>query len=158
MSSSRSVETSNNSLSTATTIPDFDEIHDNYSKGVARGRHPNSFPRKSELWYHFHTSAERVERIKRGHGFWNVITDQSKKTETTCNDHEGDTNNIKPTTAEFNNMRSQPIRTVNGMVIDMKVSRSTYYNIILIFISKHLYLTEYGSCALWNDVCYNEYE
>lgn len=31
---------------------DFQSIHNNYTRGLLKGRHPRSFPRQSELWHH----------------------------------------------------------------------------------------------------------
>jgi hypothetical protein len=40
------------SLSTTHSLDDFQDIHNNYTRGLLKGRHPRSFPRQSELWHH----------------------------------------------------------------------------------------------------------
>lgn len=47
-------------------IPNFDELHEKYRKGVIRGRHPNSFRKDSEIWYRVHESSSRVNLVKSG--------------------------------------------------------------------------------------------
>lgn len=48
-------------------------------RSIIKGRHPQSMKRESELWHYARSSNERHERIKRGHGFWNVIQDTTHK-------------------------------------------------------------------------------
>jgi hypothetical protein len=48
-------------------------------KSVIQGRHPGSLKKDSELWHYTKQSNERQQRIKKGHGFWDVINESSDK-------------------------------------------------------------------------------
>jgi hypothetical protein len=48
-------------------------------KSVIQGRHPVSLKKDSELWHYTKQSNERQQRIKKGHGFWDVINESSDK-------------------------------------------------------------------------------
>ena len=46
--------------------PDFEKNHERYQASIARGRHPNSFKKNSELWYRVRESDNRLNQIKSG--------------------------------------------------------------------------------------------
>lgn len=116
--SSKSAKT----LQTHTSLPDFNAIHDGYSKAVCRGRHPISFPKKSELWHHFQASKERVERISKGHQFWEVIHDQDSRYVGDEKAQEDDSGKLK-FNIQPNGRGSVQLRTINGIQVDVKVSQ-----------------------------------
>ena len=113
-----SLRSKKSQLSNSSSLPDFNAIHDSYSKAVIRGRHPTSFPKKSELWYHYHNSSERLERISKGHGFWGVINDQDEERQ--------DGQSVTEAEGKLKFTFTQPpravqLRNINGMQVDMKV-------------------------------------
>ena len=50
-----------------------------YDKAVRRGRHPVTFPRKSELWTLCNNSSRRVDQMSKGRKLWNVVEDDTMK-------------------------------------------------------------------------------
>ena len=60
-------------------LPDFHDIQKKYTKRILLGRHPRSFKRQSELWYHCNLSNESVSRINKGHKLWNVTDELDKR-------------------------------------------------------------------------------
>jgi hypothetical protein len=122
------------------TIPDFNQIHTNYSKALVRGRHPNSFPKQSELWYHFRASSDRVKKVAFGYDLWEVIEEHEagyrsadKKVQIKENADE-----LK---AEVNTMSTQAhpnaiqMRTINGVQIDMKGQVPMHYGMVFIMMN-----------------------
>jgi hypothetical protein len=125
-------------LSKEKSKPDFDAIHENYSKAIVRGRHPNSFKKESELWHHFRTSDERFKSIAKGKGLWQVIEETNDSNEEykllDTSDDERDnydieddmsalehmqTNNSQHLLATANN--AAPVTELNGIQVDLKV-------------------------------------
>jgi hypothetical protein len=49
----------------------------NKQKSMNMGRHPASMPKKSELWHYTKLSTQRRNRIKKGHGFWEVVDEEN---------------------------------------------------------------------------------
>jgi hypothetical protein len=109
---------------TSQTIPDFASVHSHYNKAISRGRHPNSFPRKSELWYYTKLSNERLARIAKGHQFWNVIND-SVTFDTNMGELHEDVHaeeaRSKAMFLEYGKHNNHLV-TVNGIQFDTKVS------------------------------------
>lgn len=48
-----------------------------YDKAVKRGRHPVTFPRKSELWTLCNNSSRRVDQMSKGRKLWNVVEEDT---------------------------------------------------------------------------------
>lgn len=55
-------------------MPDFDAEQERYIRAVRRGRHPNSFKRKSELWYYANLTGARVDRVAKGHRLSSILS------------------------------------------------------------------------------------
>ena len=36
----------------SSSLPDFADLNNKYTKQLLKGRHPRSFPRQSEMWHH----------------------------------------------------------------------------------------------------------
>jgi hypothetical protein len=48
------------------TLPDFDLIHEKYIQEVMNGRHQSSFTKKSELWFYYNLSNNRLNKVSSG--------------------------------------------------------------------------------------------
>lgn len=55
----------------------FEEQQQKYVRQVSKGRHPRSFPRVSELWYHALATGKRLDKIRAGHNVWHVLEESS---------------------------------------------------------------------------------
>jgi hypothetical protein len=141
--SKKSQHTLRTSKSEDRTIPDFNEIHTNYSKALVRGRHPNSFPKESELWYHFRSSSERVKKVAFGYDIWEVIEDQESvhknaerhvKMKSEEDELKAEVNNAVSAQAPTHPNAIQ-MRTINGVQIDMKGQVPMHYGMVFIMMN-----------------------
>lgn len=128
------------SLSSCASLPDFSAQHHQYTRGLLKGRHPRSFPKQSELWYHYKSSAARLDRVTKGHNLWNVVEEQEEKLEqipSPCSEHgENQAFNRSGTfasVADKGNSRYIPKSTLHGMYVDTKSVMRMHYgmNIVL---------------------------
>lgn len=119
--------TSNSSSSTKT-LPNFQVIQKSYTKSILLGRHPRSFPRQSELWYHTTVSNDRLNRVHNGHNLWNVVEEESEMNNI-MNENSIKLNaekRVKPKN-EFNYVstlqiheKKKQLESLNGISVDMK--------------------------------------
>jgi len=54
-------------------MPDWSKVEEDYLKSVRNGRHPISFKRKGELWYHCEVTNQRLARVSKGHKLLTVL-------------------------------------------------------------------------------------
>ena len=52
---------------------EWERVQESYIKAVKRGRHPTSFKRRGELWYHVQNTGRRIDRVSKGHKLIKVL-------------------------------------------------------------------------------------
>jgi hypothetical protein len=127
------------SLSSSTsTLPDFSSKHNKYTRGLLKGRHPRSFPKQSELWHHYKSSASRLDRVTKGHNLWNVVDEEEDKYEqilSPTSDQESGQPLARSGTLnpDIGSTRYIPKSTLHGFHVDTKGVMKMHYgmNIVL---------------------------
>ncbi len=56
-------------------MPDWEKVEEDYINSVRNGRHPISFKRKGELWFHCETTNQRLARVSKGHQLVSVLSE-----------------------------------------------------------------------------------
>lgn len=114
---------------------DFQSIHNNYTRGLLKGRHPRSFPRQSELWHHYKSSSKRLERVSKGHKLWNILDEIE-------DEHHQDrlSPDAKPKRnvgAHFNDLSSSyiPKEPLHGLNVDLKGIFRMHYGMNVVIIN-----------------------
>ena len=72
---SQGVESASNMARRVLEMPDWAKVEEDYLKSVRNGRHPISFKRKGELWYHCDTTNQRLARVSKGHKLAHVLNE-----------------------------------------------------------------------------------
>jgi len=154
MSTTQKSSGGSSSVTSSSTRPDFSKTYTRYSKAVFNGRHPKSFPKQSELWYHYKQANDRLNRVAKGHSFWNVIEEENDRlnppifqqqsldsslTSEYDSDHDDSHNNAMNSNrfskspghaVSFNN---NP--TINGVQVDFKSEVQLHYGISVIIMN-----------------------
>eukprot|EP00602_Paraphysomonas_sp_CaronLab_P004899 CAMPEP_0185026632 /NCGR_PEP_ID=MMETSP1103-20130426/10970_1 /TAXON_ID=36769 /ORGANISM="Paraphysomonas bandaiensis, Strain Caron Lab Isolate" /LENGTH=863 /DNA_ID=CAMNT_0027560281 /DNA_START=92 /DNA_END=2683 /DNA_ORIENTATION=- len=118
------------------TMPDFQSVHNTYTRGLLKGRHPRSFPRQSELWHHYKSSSKRLERVTKGHKLWSVIAESEEDVHATASKMNTELNQQKRnTSSKYSEVGSSyiPKEPLHGLHVDLKGSFRMHYgmNIVL---------------------------
>mmetsp|Transcript_24802 Transcript_24802/g.25431 ORF Transcript_24802/g.25431 Transcript_24802/m.25431 type:complete len:811 (-) Transcript_24802:16-2448(-) len=114
---------------------DFQSIHNNYTRGLLKGRHPRSFPRQSELWHHYKASSKRLERVSKGHKLWNILDEIEGE------HHQAKLSpDIKPKRnvgSNFNDLSSSyiPKEPLHGLNVDLKGIFRMHYGMNVVIIN-----------------------
>jgi len=71
-------------------MPDWAKVEEDYLRSVRNGRHPNSFKRKGELWYHCDATNQRLARVSKGHKLHTVLGESKYY----CGEEHGDESSL----------------------------------------------------------------
>lgn len=119
--------------------PDFNEIQKQYTKQLLHGRHPRSFPRQTELWHHYDSSTERLERVTKGHNLWDVINSNN------CADDDGIHNeqsasdqaqaDAQKNNSSLKSKGKHQTELFHGLLVDMKSKVRLHYTMQVVIVN-----------------------